>query len=125
MLKSWLPTLRRRSEEAMRPVSIADIMEDFWQRPFGVFPLMEDFQKSFFGKGEAFPAVNVSQTEKEIAVDAELPWLETKDVDVSLENDVLVINGRRNSRARRRRTTTTASSAATASSRGPCPCWPR
>lgn len=93
MLKSWLPTLRRRSEEAMRPVSIADLMEDFWQRPFGAFPLMEDFQKSFFGKGEAFPAVNVSQTEKEIVLDAELPGLEAKDVDVSLENDALVISG--------------------------------
>jgi len=93
MLKEWLPSLRRRSEEALRPVSIADMMEDFWRNPFGTSPLMEDFQKSIFGSKMAFPAVNVSETEKEISVDAELPGLEAKDVDVSLDNGSLVIKG--------------------------------
>jgi len=92
MLKDWLPALRRRSEDALRPMSIADMMEDFWRNPFGLSPLLEDFQKGFLG-GKAFPVVNVSETEKEIRVDAELPGLEGKDVDVSLENGALVIKG--------------------------------
>lgn len=93
MLRQWLPTLRRGSEEALRPVSIANIMEDFWRNPFGLGPLSEEFQKSIFGGREAYPVVNVSETEKEIAVDAELPGLEAKDVDVSLQNGSLVITG--------------------------------
>lgn len=93
MLKQWLPTLRKRSEESLRPVSIADMMEDFWRNPFGTSSLMEDFQKSIFGGKAAFPVVNVSETEKEISVDAELPGLEVKDVDVSLDNGSLVIKG--------------------------------
>jgi HSP20 family protein len=93
MLKHWLPTLRRRSEEALRPASIADMMADFWRTPFRASPLSEEFQKSFPGGSGTFPAVNVSETGKEIAVDAELPGLEAKDVDVSLENGILVITG--------------------------------
>ncbi len=93
MLKHWLPTLRRRSEEAQRPVSIADMMEDFWRRPFGPSLLPEEFQKGLFGGREGFPAVNVSETEKEIRVEAELPGLEPGDVEVSLENGALVIRG--------------------------------
>ncbi|MDQ7835093.1 MAG: Hsp20/alpha crystallin family protein [Humidesulfovibrio sp.] len=93
MLKEWLPSLRRRSEEALRPVSIADMMEDFWRKPFGLSPFMEDFQKNFFGGKAAYPVVNVSETEKEIRVDAELPGMEAKDVDVCLENGTLLIKG--------------------------------
>jgi len=52
----------------------------------------EGFSKSLFG-AEAYPVVNVSETDKKIAVDAELPGLEAKDVDVSLQNDALVITG--------------------------------
>jgi len=92
MLKHWLPTLRKSSEETMRPVSIANLMEEFWRNPFGVGLVPEGFSKSFFG-AEAYPVVNVSETDKEIAVDAELPGLEAKDVDVSLQNDALVITG--------------------------------
>ncbi|MBI5519587.1 MAG: Hsp20/alpha crystallin family protein [Desulfovibrio sp.] len=93
MLKQWIPALRRRSEEALRPVSIADMMEEFWKNPFERLPLMEEFRKSVFGGGAGFPAVNVSETEKEISVDAELPGLESKDVELSLEGRALVIKG--------------------------------
>ncbi|MDR3640095.1 MAG: Hsp20/alpha crystallin family protein [Humidesulfovibrio sp.] len=92
MMKEWLPTLRRRSEESLRPVSFADMMEDFWRHPFG-FPALGELQKNVFGWKDAFPVVNVSETEKEVSVDAELPGLEAKDVEVSLEGDSLVITG--------------------------------
>lgn len=91
MLKQWLPILRRRSEDALRPVSIAEMMEDFWRSPFEPFPA--EFGKGLFGAKEGFPVVNVSETDKELRVDAELPGLEAKDVDVSLEGDALVIKG--------------------------------
>jgi len=91
MLKQWLPILRRRSEDAMRPVSIAEMMEDFWRSPFEPFPA--EFGKGILGGKESFPAVNVSETDKEIRVDAELPGLDVKDVEVSLEGGALLIKG--------------------------------
>jgi HSP20 family protein len=39
------------------------------------------------------PSVDVTETDKEIEITAELPGLERKDVDISLEDDVLTIRG--------------------------------
>jgi HSP20 family protein len=39
------------------------------------------------------PSIDVSETDKEIEVTVDLPGLERKDVDISLENDVLSIRG--------------------------------
>jgi HSP20 family protein len=39
------------------------------------------------------PSIDVSETDKEIEVTVDLPGLERKDVDISLENDVLTIRG--------------------------------
>jgi len=91
MLKQWLPILRKRSADALRPVSIAEMMEDFWRSPFEPFPA--EFGKGILGGKESFPAVNVSETDKEIRVDAELPGLDVKDVEVSLEGGALLIKG--------------------------------
>lgn len=41
------------------------------------------------------PAVNVFEDEHTIKIDAELPGIEEKDIDVSLENNVLTISGER------------------------------
>lgn len=90
MLRQWLPVLRRRSEDALRPMSIADMMEEFWKSPFEPFPA--EFGKSVFGAA-GFPAVNISETDKEVRVDAELPGLDPKDVEVSLDGGALVIRG--------------------------------
>jgi HSP20 family protein len=62
--------------------------------------LFEDFSRGFelepFGKktGAAFePKVNVSESEREIKVSAELPGLDDKDIDVSLSENELTIKG--------------------------------
>lgn len=39
------------------------------------------------------PSVDVAETEKEIEITAELPGLERKDVEISLEDDMLTIRG--------------------------------
>jgi HSP20 family protein len=46
-----------------------------------------------FTKEMAYPAVDVSETDKEIVAKAELPGLEPEDVDISLRDDVLTIKG--------------------------------
>lgn len=89
MLRRWLPSLRRRSSELMRPVGFADLFEDLWRMPS---PWRGEFFKPFLGEG-GYPSVNVSENEKEIVVTAELPGLEAKDVKVSLEDDTLLLSG--------------------------------
>ena len=62
--------------------------------------VFEDFSKGFapepFGKrtDAAFkPKVNISESEKEIVVSAELPGMDDKDIDVSLSKNELTIQG--------------------------------
>lgn len=43
--------------------------------------------------GESWPRVELKETDKELQVSAELPGLEEKDVELSLERDTLVIRG--------------------------------
>jgi len=43
------------------------------------------------------PRVNVRETDEEIVVSAELPGLEEKDFDISLEDDVLTVKGEKHS----------------------------
>jgi len=85
MFKHLLPRLRERSVAAKRPVSLADMMEEFWREPFGnLAPMFRD---------AGYPAVDVSEAEGVVTVKAELPGLEPKDVTISIENDVLLLRG--------------------------------
>jgi HSP20 family protein len=45
------------------------------------------------GTSNLMPSIDVTETDKEIAIAAEMPGLERKDVDISLEEDVLTIRG--------------------------------
>jgi HSP20 family protein len=44
-----------------------------------------------------WPSVEVSETDKELRVTAELPGLEEKDIEVVLDDDVLILRGERRS----------------------------
>jgi HSP20 family protein len=57
--------------------------------------LFEDFTRGAGANGGSMlmPTIDVSETGKEIEVTVDLPGLERKDVDISLENDVLTIRG--------------------------------
>ncbi|MFP4588275.1 MAG: Hsp20/alpha crystallin family protein [Desulfohalobiaceae bacterium] len=74
--EEWTPQMRR-------PGSMLDLFEDFMRTPFE------------FGQvgNMDYPALNISEDDKEITVQAELPGMESKDVDVSLQNNNLVIQG--------------------------------
>jgi HSP20 family protein len=43
--------------------------------------------------GEWMPAIDVSETDKEIVVKAEIPGMEAKDIDISLDGRVLTLKG--------------------------------
>jgi len=85
MFKSLLPRLREKSLDVKRPMSIADLMEDFWREPFaGLSPLFKDI---------GYPVAGVSESEGVVTVRAELPGIEAKDVEITIENDALILRG--------------------------------
>jgi HSP20 family protein len=57
--------------------------------------LFDDFSNGFGTPGTTnlLPNTDVTETDKEIVITTELPGLERKDVEISLENDVLTIRG--------------------------------
>jgi HSP20 family protein len=52
---------------------------------------------TFGGTGANFPRMDVSETDKTIEIEAELPGLETKDVQINLSDNVLTIRGEKKS----------------------------
>lgn len=84
MFRNLLPAMRRRSLEPSLPSSMSELMEEFWRSPFGGFSMFERVE---------YPALDVIEGENEITVKAELPGLEAKDVDISLENNQLILKG--------------------------------
>jgi HSP20 family protein len=66
------------------------LFDHFFTDPFDLAPLatrMPDFP----------PRVDVSETDTEIKVTAELPGMDEKDITVSLDHDALVISGEKKS----------------------------
>jgi HSP20 family protein len=60
--------------------------DDFWNRFFGEMPL----------EGRTWnwePAVDISETDGQVQVRAELPGLEAKDIDVDVSGDILTLRG--------------------------------
>jgi HSP20 family protein len=49
------------------------------------------------GNGSLMPSMEITETDKEFAITAELPGLERKDVEISLEDNVLTIRGEKKS----------------------------
>lgn len=66
------------------------LFEDFFNEPFGLAPMRE--------LGQNFmPRVDVVEDEKEFRVTAELPGMDEKDIDITLDREVLTIRGEKSS----------------------------
>jgi HSP20 family protein len=90
-LKSLLPVSRERGVAANPFTSL--------QRE--VDRLFDDFTRgfpSFTGNGAALvPSMDVTETDKEIEITAELPGLEEKDVQINVADNLLTIRGEKKS----------------------------
>ncbi len=90
-LKSLIPVGRQRD------VARAD--NPFFSLQREIDRLFDDFTRGFpslgtLGDGmKMLPTMDVSETDKEIEITAELPGLEEKDVQVNLADNVLTIRG--------------------------------
>jgi HSP20 family protein len=65
-------------------------MDRLYERFFDWRPL-----RRFEEAGEWVPSVDVSETEKEIIVKADVPGMEAKDIHVSIDGNVLTLRGER------------------------------
>ena len=66
--------------------------------------------------GASVPAINVAETKDAFELTAELPGVDEKDINVSLEDNQLVISGEKRPRARKKKKTGMSRSGATAHS---------
>jgi HSP20 family protein len=88
-VRSRLPVLRQRESDPLFA------FRDEFNRLFA------DFWRGFDGIGSelslssAYPRMDVTETDKELRVEAELPGLEDKDVEALLDHRVLTIRGER------------------------------
>ena len=86
MFRRFLPATRRTAMETpQRPASLFDMMDELWRMPM----------ETGLGQME-YPAVNISEDERNITVEAELPGMDKKDVDISLQNNMLILQGEKN-----------------------------
>jgi HSP20 family protein len=83
----------RRGEEANPFVTLHREMNRLFDDAFRGFDLAPFEFGRRFGRTLGWPNIEVSETDKEVKVTAELPGLEEKDVEVELANGVLVIKG--------------------------------
>jgi HSP20 family protein len=69
------------------------MFEDFFERPLGLSPLSREtsLRTSFM------PDLDISDTEDEILVSAELPGMEPEDIDIQLSGNTLMISGEKSS----------------------------
>jgi HSP20 family protein len=83
----------QRGEEANPFLTLHREMNRLFDDTFRGFDLAPfDFGRGF-NRTLGWPNIEVSETDKEVKVTAELPGLEEKDIEVDLANDVLVIKG--------------------------------
>lgn len=98
---------KKESVQKSAPGTQLDVRRE-WEHPLASFQremnrLFDNFFGGFSlspweplerGVGTSFtPRVDVSETDKEIKISAELPGIEEKDIDVSLTHDTLTIKG--------------------------------
>jgi len=89
-LRSLIPVGRDRN--------VARNDNPFMSRQWEIDRLFDDFTRGFpafstGGANELLPSVDVTETDKQIEITAELPGLEEKDVQVNLADNVLTIRG--------------------------------
>jgi len=82
----------RRSEDTNPFLTLHREMNRLFDDAFRGFDLTPGTDR-FFDRTVGWPNVEVSQSEKEVKITAELPGLEEKDVEVELANGVLAIRG--------------------------------
>ena len=91
---SLFPSERRKTDMAPAPAE-ADPFRALQRRMDRLFDdFAGDYQWPFAnGRGALTPTIDVSETDKEMTVEAELPGVDEKDIDVTVTDNLLTIKG--------------------------------
>lgn len=105
MKRNLVPWRRPRTESAVARRAESNPLPELHRRMNSLFEdFFADFERDAFGpilgRGgshdlAALPRVDVEETDREIKVTADLPGLEEKDVRVTVDEDLLTIQGER------------------------------
>jgi HSP20 family protein len=95
-MKDLVPWARTRppvqADETSPFLSLHREMNRLFDEAFRGFGTFRDWPERL-----SWPAVEISEGDKEICVTADLPGLELKDIELGIENDVLTIRGEKRS----------------------------
>jgi HSP20 family protein len=83
----------RRSEESNPFLALHRQVNRLFDDAFRGFDLSPVANDRWFDRAAGWPTIEVSETDKDVKVTAELPGLEEKDVQVELANGLLAIKG--------------------------------
>lgn len=75
--------------------NVPDVFEDMEEMFKKMWKGAMFHELMFEGEEKWTPRLDVSETEKEIEVVADLPGMEKKDIEISLDHDLLIIKGER------------------------------
>ncbi len=94
-VKDLIPTLGKRRLQIQKfdDDNPFQLMRREMNRLFDNF--FHDFRLTPFGEGIKwnYPQVDIKENDKEVIVEAELPGMDEKDINISLSNNVLSISG--------------------------------
>lgn len=78
------------------------LFENFWQEPFSMRPF-ETMNRMWPSTMNGFnPTVDISETDKALKLEAELPGLDEKDLEISISENVLTIKGEKHQESERK-----------------------
>ncbi len=91
---SLFPSERRKTELAPTPAE-TDPFRALQRRMDHLFDdFASDYRWPFTnGRGAPMPSIDVSETETEMTIEAEVPGVDEKDIDVTLSDNLLTIKG--------------------------------
>ncbi|MBI4760201.1 MAG: Hsp20/alpha crystallin family protein [Chloroflexi bacterium] len=69
------------------------LFDEFFERSFGIAPFFGEYDLT----GDFIPRIDVSETDREITVVAELPGMEPEDINLTLSRNILTISGEKRS----------------------------
>ncbi|NJN44443.1 MAG: Hsp20/alpha crystallin family protein [Anaerolineae bacterium] len=78
------------------------LFDDFWRNPFSMrpFDVLDRMLPATWGSFN--PSVDISESDKEIKLEAELPGMDENNIEISISNDVLTIKGEKQEESERK-----------------------
>jgi HSP20 family protein len=86
-----VPVRRTAEEESLLDFrsQMNRLFDEFFEGPFGLSPFSGESNLM----GDFAPRLDISETDHDYTVSAELPGMEPEDIDISLDRDTLMISG--------------------------------